>query len=71
MTFLEERNTMDKMLVKCTVCGREEHPNASGSLRTGWPTCCGYTMRLESTKEFIAAVEAGAATKAIGDARAL
>lgn len=62
---------MDTMLVKCTVCGREANPSAAGSLLSGWPTCCGYTMRLESTKEFVAAVEAGVVTKAIGDTRAL
>lgn len=51
---------MTEMLVKCTVCGRVAHPSAEGSLHSGWPKCCGYTMRLESTKEFVAAVEAGA-----------
>jgi hypothetical protein len=45
------------MLVRCTECGREERPDHATSLSRGWPMCCGYTMRLESTKEFIAAIE--------------
>jgi hypothetical protein len=45
------------MIVKCTVCQREEYPDHSKALKSGWPVCCGYTMRLESTKEFVAAIE--------------
>lgn len=48
---------MTPMRVRCTVCGREERTDHGRSLETGWPKCCGYTMRLESTKEFIAAIE--------------
>ena len=48
---------MAEMLVKCTVCGREERPDHGRSLEAGWPKCCGYTMRLETNKEFIAAIE--------------
>jgi hypothetical protein len=46
---------MTDTLVKCTVCGREEHPSFAGSLRNGWPKCCGYTMRLLRTDADIAA----------------
>lgn len=49
---------MAEMLVRCTECGREAHPDSHGALRDGWPKCCGYTMRLESAKEFVAAIEA-------------
>lgn len=58
---------MTGMLVKCDHCGAEFNVSAAGSLRGGWPTCCkGHTMRLISTKEFIAAVEGGAVARAVG-----
>jgi hypothetical protein len=37
--------------VWCTKCGRSERVNASESLATGWPTCCGYTMTIDSPEE--------------------
>jgi len=37
-------------LVRCDKCGREERPNFAASLASGWPKCCGYTMRLITTK---------------------
>lgn len=40
-------------LVRCTVCGREEH-TGSNPLRDGWPKCCSLTMRLEDNEKFIA-----------------
>lgn len=52
-------STQDSFL-RCTECGREQTTNFSGSLQNGWPKCCGYTMRLESTKADIGA--------AVGDA---
>lgn len=54
-----EGGEVSEMRVKCVECGREERPDHGRSLKSGWPKCCGYTMRLESTKEFIAAIEAG------------
>lgn len=45
------------MRVRCSVCGREARPSHRKALRYGWPTCCGYTMTLESTESFIAAIE--------------
>jgi hypothetical protein len=42
--------------VACTVCGREEQSGES-PLTTGWPKCCGYTMRLVDTDRFIADVD--------------
>jgi hypothetical protein len=40
--------TRDSYL-RCTVCGRTATTSFAGSLRDGWPKCCGYTMRLERT----------------------
>ncbi len=37
--------------VKCQTCGRELHVDSAVCLRSGWPKCCGYTMRLESSKQ--------------------
>ena len=48
---------MTGMQVRCTVCGREQSTDHGVSLQHGWPKCCGYTMRLESTKEFVRAIE--------------
>jgi hypothetical protein len=32
--------------LRCTVCGRDEPLDHVGHhLDTGWPRCCGYTMR--------------------------
>ena len=41
--------------VRCDKCSREQRVNFSVCLRTGWPKCCGYTMRLMTTKADIAA----------------
>jgi hypothetical protein len=35
--------------LRCTVCGRTSTTDFASSLRDGWETCCGYTMRLERT----------------------
>lgn len=40
---------MSDTFLRCTVCGRETTTSFGGSLRDGWPRCCGYTMRLERT----------------------
>lgn len=63
---------MARMTVRCTTCGRESHLDHASGLRWGWPKCCGYTMRLESTREFIDAIEqnglpAGAAATLLRD----
>lgn len=34
----------------CTVCGRTSSTNFASSLRAGWEKCCGYTMRLVTTR---------------------
>lgn len=32
-------------LLRCTTCKREQPlGDIAGSLRSGWPKCCGYTM---------------------------
>lgn len=38
----------------CDVCGRSQlcsERDAAGYLARGWPTCCGYTMSLGTSKE--------------------
>lgn len=38
--------------VWCTVCGNEQSVDAtSAALGGGWPTCCGYTMTIDSPDE--------------------
>ena len=48
-------NSPNDSHVRCDKCGREERANFAGSLRSGWPKCCGYTMRLLRTEADIAA----------------
>lgn len=39
-------------VVWCTVCGREQRVDGvRATLGGGWPTCCGYTMTLDSPAE--------------------
>lgn len=47
---------MNDTKVGCTVCGRQQDTSFGGSLRGGWPKCCGYTMRLMRTEADIEAV---------------
>lgn len=54
--------------LRCTVCGREETTNFSGSLRRGWTKCCGYTMRLERTDADIESAVGKALTPETPDA---
>ena len=35
---------------RCHKCEREQRVSFAGSLRGGWPVCCGYTMMLVSTR---------------------
>jgi len=35
--------------VECTSCGRKALANFAHCIRTGWPMCCGYTMKLLHT----------------------
>ncbi len=37
--------------VWCTKCGRTTQVNAAEAFRSGWPTCCGYTMTIDSPEE--------------------
>lgn len=37
--------------VWCRTCGRSQHVDSQVCLATGWPTCCGYTMTIDSPKE--------------------
>ena len=47
---------MAEFLCRCTVCGREGR-TGENPLKEGWPTCCGYTMRLEDNEAFVAAID--------------
>lgn len=40
-------------LVKCTICGKELKVDSAKCLKSGWPECCGYTMRLQSMVEVL------------------
>ena len=37
---------MSDSLVQCQYCGKEKKVDFAHCLKTGWPKCCGYTMRL-------------------------
>ena len=49
----------------CTVCGRESTTSFASSLKSGWETCCGYTMHLVTTSANIG----DAVTAAMGNAK--
>ncbi len=38
-------------MVWCVTCGRAERVDSESCLRGGWPTCCGYTMTIDSPEE--------------------
>jgi hypothetical protein len=38
-------------MVWCRTCGRSERVDAAECLSSGWPTCCGYTMTIDSPAE--------------------
>lgn len=42
---------LDRGIVWCHTCGREEKVNAAACLRSGWPKCCGETMSIDSPGE--------------------
>jgi hypothetical protein len=44
------------LLCRCSACGREER-TGTNPLRDGWPRCCGYTMTLIDTEQFIASID--------------
>lgn len=44
------RSKYPRILLRCTVCNRTQFGSWS-YLKTGWPKCCGYTMRLEADSE--------------------
>jgi len=37
-------------IVWCIECGRSQRVDTA-CFRTGWPTCCGYTMTIDSPEE--------------------
>lgn len=49
---LSEIPQFKRGLVWCSKCGRETRVDAVAStLGEGWPTCCGYTMTIDSPAE--------------------
>lgn len=43
--------------LECTTCGkRRDIGDVAGKFRHGWPSCCGYTMRLYTMREAAAGV---------------
>lgn len=47
---LSEIPQIKRGTVWCHECGHTEQIDV-GNFRTGWPTCCGYTMSLDSPEE--------------------
>lgn len=46
MTQLNDTLTDFGGVLRCTTCGGEQPlGDVGGSLRNGWPECCGYMMR--------------------------
>ena len=43
-------NNRNDTKVKCSKCGKEKQVNFKECLGSGWPKCCGYTMRMINTK---------------------
>ena len=43
--------SLERGQVWCTVCGHTEKVNSGTALQSGWPTCCGYTMTIDSPDE--------------------
>lgn len=37
--------------VWCYSCGKSQQVNSANCLRSGWPTCCGQTMSIDSPGE--------------------
>lgn len=37
--------------VWCKTCGRSQRVDSGECLSHGWPTCCGYTMTVDSPAE--------------------
>ena len=46
-----ENERMRRGRVWCTVCGRTQSVKTAQALASGWPTCCGYTMTIDSPQE--------------------
>lgn len=38
-------------MVYCYECGRSQRVDSAKCLQSGWPTCCGYTMGLDTPEE--------------------
>jgi hypothetical protein len=47
----ETHPKLSRGMVWCRTCGRSQSVNPAGSLRGGWPKCCGYTMTIDSPEE--------------------
>lgn len=43
--------------VWCTECGASVKVDSAACLRGGWPTCCGFTMTIDSPAEREAAAQ--------------
>lgn len=43
--------TLARGKVWCISCGKTKKVDSVECFRSGWPTCCGYTMTLDSPKE--------------------
>ena len=42
----ESHPALQQGRVECETCGAVQRVDSAECLRSGWPRCCGYTMRL-------------------------
>lgn len=42
---------LQRGLVWCRHCRREERVDAAHAMQYGWPTCCGFTMSIDRPEE--------------------
>ena len=51
MSIVDDVPQLKRGRVWCHKCGATMKVNAGRCLRSGWPTCCGETMSIDSPKE--------------------
>jgi len=56
---------MNDSKLLCMECGKKSETSFARSLGSGWPTHCGYTMRLIQTEADIDAAVAGIVNRSV------
>lgn len=49
--IINEVPQLKRGIVWCTECGKSQKVNSKYCFKNSWPTCCGYTMTLDSPEE--------------------